>query len=88
MGLLADERALQENRDLKMELAVKTEELKNELQDYMEAASNTLRNKTTAAITEMDIENQEAREVLLSQVQETSTNMSRQGESVLTGRAA
>ena len=76
---MADERELRE-------LDVKTEGLKNELQDYMEAAVNTLKNKTTATITAMDIKNQEAREVL-HEIKETAANMSRQGESVVTGRA-
>ena len=80
-GLLADARDLQ---DVKMQLEVKTEELKNELQVFMEAALIKLKNMTTAMISEIHMKSQEARQ-MLNDVKETGANASHLGESVVTG---
>ena len=75
---LPDEKEFQENRNLKTELDLKTEGLKNDLQDYKEETLNELKNITTTIITDFNVKNEEAKRVL-NEIKETAANLSRQG---------
>ena len=76
--LLADEKELQERLNRSVELDVKTEQLKSELQEAKDVAVKKIENTTELQITTVIEEGKE----VVNSVKEMALNISLQGESV------
>ena len=76
--LLADEKELQERLNRSVELDVKTEQLKSELQEAKDVAVKKIQNTTELQITTVIEEGKE----VVNSVKEMALNISLQGESV------
>ena len=75
--LLADEKELQERLNRSVELDVKTEQLKSELQEAKDVAVKKIENTTELQITTVIEEGKE----VLNNVKAETLNIARQGES-------
>ena len=80
--LLADEKELQERLNRSVELDVKTEQLKSELQEAKEATMTELQRMTESTMAKINASIEEARRIL-NDAKAEALNISRQGESAV-----